>query len=157
MIFLITIFISANFRHILSAPPPFPGYNPYFPQMPYFPPHMPMPYPPYYPQYHIPSMVPGMVPPSLLSSGLVNSVPGAASIAAALNIPSSQAGMADENIAGQLGNSIQLPTIPKETNIPLNLLSAKVAQPKSPQVGASTISPPIPDEPVKTAPLPVLY
>ena len=131
-------------------------------QMPYYPqgmmPPMPMPYPPYYPNYHnYPApMMSGSMPQSFMNSALYNSGPGAGSIAAALNLPGTQGGMSDENIAGQLGNSIQLPIYLKNTDMPAGLLSAKAVQPKSPQIGAA-ISPQISNDPERTAPVPVLY
>lgn len=142
--------------------PMYPGMNPYFPQisMPYYPhgmmPQMPMsPYPPYFPQYP-PSMMPNMMPPIISNPSHLNAGPGAESINAALNLPMPQ-GSSDENIAGQLGNSVQLPLVPQQTNIPLSLLSANVPQPKSPQIGSIPIKASIPNEPEKTAPLPIIY
>lgn len=139
----------------------YPGINPYFPQMamPYYPhgmiPHMPLPYAPYFAQYP-PPILPGMVQSPFMNPSY-STGPGAGSIAAALNLPATQNGMYDENIAGQLGGHVQLPGLPKDVNIPSGLLSAKAPQPKSPQIGSSPITMPISNTSEKTAPLPVLY
>lgn len=98
-----------------------------------------------------PIMSSGMIPPGLVSA------PGAESIAAALNLPSQQGTPSDENIAGQLGNALQLPISALESNIPSSLLSANVPRPKSPQIGSTLLTAPASNEPVKTAPMPVLY
>lgn len=156
------IFTTYTLKFITCAPPMFPYFPPYYnPQAMMH--HMPPPYPSYYPPYQSP-MMPGMMPPQFMNPGFMNPSymnfgPGAGSIAAALNLPSasSQVGVSGENIAGQLGNSVQLPIVPKETSIPHGLLSAKVPQPANPQIGASAIFPQIPNEPEKTAPVPILY
>lgn len=166
---IFTIYISLSFEFIKCAPPMFayippPYYNPQ-PMMP----HIPFSYPPFYNPH---AMVPGMgvmggIPspymnPGYMNPNYMNFGPDPRSIAAALNLPSassasSQVGVSDENIAGQLGGAVQLSTVPKETSIPEGLLSAKISQPANPQVSASAIFPQTPNEPEKTAPLPKLY
>lgn len=138
-----------------------PGMNPFYPQMPYYPngmmPQIPIQYPPYYPQYQ-PPMMPNymMSPPPVMNPSFVNSGPGAAAIAAALNLPMPPS--LDNSIIGQLGNSIQLPLIPRDQSIPIGLLSTNIPKPKSPQIGSIAASnSPISNKPIETAPVPVLY
>lgn len=156
-IIIITIFLLPYLQFIQCAPSPF--HFPYFQQFPYyFPgimPQMPIPYPYNYPNYHSPVM-PGIVPQAPINPNLLNYGPGAESIATGLNLPGSQGGMVDENITRQLGNFVQLSSTPKDTNIPLGLLSSKVPQSKSPQIGAASISPAVSIK-EKVASLPVLY
>jgi hypothetical protein len=133
---------------------------PYFPQMPYYPhgmmPQMPMPpftswFNPYMPPAMTGSMPPIVTSPSHLSVG-----PGAGSINAALNLPMPQ-DTTDENITAQLGNYIQLPQVPRDTNIPLSLLSSTAPKPMSPKIGTIPIQAPISNGPEKTAPIPIIY
>lgn len=140
---------------------PHPGHYPMYPQLPMPMPlslplplplyHFPSPFyppPPPYPGIGMPSpqLTPGMIPPGLTS------IPGAESIsAAAFNLPSQQGTSSDENIAGQLGNALQLPMASPQSNIPSSLLSANVLRPKSPQIGSSFMTAPAQNGPEKTA------
>ena len=155
MIFLLLMLL--NWKYIHSSQY-YPGnYPQIYPPPPYamMPPvpfHYPPPYYLHYPPPFAPAMMMNpMVNPQMNSIMNPGAVPGAEAIAAALNLPST-----DENIAGQLGNALQLPITEQQTNIPPTMLSANVPRPKSSQIGSTLLTAPSSNEPEKV-PLPVLY
>lgn len=132
----------------------FPPQNPYYPQgpMPYYPGMMAthMPYPHYFPQYPT-AMMPGYTSPVVMNPSPMSFGPGAASLAAGLNLP-----LPDEaNLTPHLGSDVQLPRLNESPNIPPELLTAKTNF-VSPQIGSAPFEPKLPS-PEKTAPLPERY
>lgn len=150
------IFILFDFTHYICAGfPMIPQQNPYYPQapMPFYPGMIPpqMPYPPYFPQYP-PSMMSSYAPPVVMNPSPMSFGPGAASLAAGLNLPLSD----EANLTPHLGSHVQLPRLNESPNIPIGLLTAKTKF-VSPQIGSAPFEPKLPNVPKKTATLPEIY
>lgn len=149
---------AVNFTPVTCFPMVF-GMYPYFP--PYYPqngmmPQMPMsPFSPWLNPSMPPAMT-GAMPPIVTSPSHLSVGHGAESNIAALNLPIPQ-DPTGENITAQIGNSIQLPQILQKTNIPLKLLSSEARVSMDPQTGTFPIQVPASNEPVKTAPMPMIY